>query len=109
VGITTLLTLVAFYSYYPFSGAARQRRNMAITEKLLPTLLPLIKADKRFSHVDAQVFTGYDGSIMMTGAVRSDEELAHLKQIVDSASPPVEVIWQVLVLPPDQFDEILDK
>jgi hypothetical protein len=46
---------------------------------------------------------------MMTGAVRSDEELAHLKQIVDSASPPVEVIWQVLVLPPDQFDEILDK
>ena len=105
VGITAILTIAAFYSYYPFSGAARQKRNMAAVESYLPKLTPLIKADPRFMHVKPQVFTGYDGSLLMMGGVLAEKDLSDLKKVVESTSPPVMVIWKVDVVPADILDE----
>jgi hypothetical protein len=57
--------------------------------------------DARFSNVEVYVYTGLDGSIAVRGFVRSDPELAALKQLVQSTNPPTAIAWKVRVFPDD--------
>jgi len=105
IGVTVVLTLLAFYVYYPYSHAGRQHRNMVLAEQHLPKVRALVTADARFSRVHFDVYTGNGGSLMLSGAVRTEDDLAALKRLVDGTSPPAPVTWFVYVIPPPMFDE----
>jgi hypothetical protein len=105
IGTTVVLTLLAIYLYYPYSPEGRQHRNMRLAKQHLPKLQTLVAADNRFSRVRLHVYTGNGGSLELFGAVRSDDDLAALKQTVAASSPPTAVTWHVFVIPPPAFDD----
>ena len=107
VATTTVLTLIGIYLYYPYSPAVRQRKNMDAAEQHLSKILSLVRSDSRFSHVRTEVYTGNGGGLIVLGAVRSQDDLDHLRYTVDSTSPPVQVTWAVKVYPPSLFDQIV--
>ena len=54
-----------------------------------------VAGDARFKNVWFEDFTGDGGVLMIGGYVDSTADLASLKQIVNSSSPPVAVRWRV--------------
>ena len=61
ISITINATLLIVASYYPFSPAGRQRKNMALARQHLPRPIHLLKGDARFANVTASDYTG-DGA-----------------------------------------------
>lgn len=92
------LLLLAFVLYYPYSPAGQQERNMKLAKKHIAVhIAPKLKGDTRFAGVEVAVTTARLGSIVAVGVVRSEDDLRALREIVETARPPVSVRWAVEV------------
>lgn len=105
VALAVAAPLVAFQIYYPFSSAARQKKNLAEAERVLPEVLGALAGEVRFRKVMVGVHTIDDGCLMAWGAVRTEEDLAALKARIAATQPPVNVNYRVEVLSEREFDE----
>lgn len=95
MGLVTLGLVFATAIYYPFSPAARQARNMRNAKALLPPIRQTLQSDTRFGKVELDVYTGYEGSVIVYGEVASAQDLAALRQIVAARAIPYHVQWSV--------------
>ena len=93
--------LICFALYDPFSPAARQKANMQRAETQLPVIRRHLETDKRFANLQLAVTTARDGAIVVIANVSSETDLADLRSLVASTSPPVDVVWHVLAIPPE--------
>ncbi len=67
----------------------------------IPSLLPKLCANPRFSEVNLAVYTGAGGSIGFWGSVTNETALSDLHKIADMSSSPVPIIFFVEVDSPN--------
>jgi hypothetical protein len=70
-----------------------QLGRMAQAEKFIPTLEGKFHADSRFQNITFSPYSGNGGSLMVRGQIRSDEDFAVLKLLIQDSSPPVPVVY----------------
>ncbi len=78
-----------------FSPPTIQHVNMAAAKRHIPILRPLLEKDKRFSQIRVEVYSGYDGTLLVAGSVKSEKDFENLKQIIKASRPPVATIYEV--------------
>lgn len=96
---------ILFAVVYPFSPAAIQSRNMAKADAFIPVVRRALKGDPRFGQLRFDSFTGRQGSLLIAGEVANETDLANLKRIIKSKSPPVVVVFAVI--PRDHIRELM--
>jgi hypothetical protein len=87
------------YFCYPYTPAGRQALNMASAERHIPKVRALIGKDARFRDVWLAPYTGFGGSLTVSGYVDSTGDLTDLKRLVESTEPPVNVSYGISVGP----------
>ena len=103
------IVVVAIYKHFvPYTYDEQAAKNYAAAEHHIPILKPLLTNDSRFTNISLYPFTGSGGSLEISGDLFTDRDLADLKRIVDSSSPPVTIVWQVQVISQAERD-ILHK
>jgi hypothetical protein len=106
IAIVTVICAIATFVLVELYGYPSQARNMAAAERHIPILLPLLQKDSRFTNFTVSVFTGQNGSLIIDGQLYSEKDLQDLKKMVDSSSPPVAVVYNVRVYPPEYRQEL---
>ena len=104
--VTLLLVVIALsavelsHRWDEYQSSTRQLANMARAREHLPLIRKLVEPDKRFEAVNILEYSGGGGSIMVSGTVKSEQDLRDLTQIVQSPLPPVAVVNSIWVDPP---------
>ena len=106
IAIVTMLGVAVVLLIQRFGPFPRQMQNMAAAEQHIRILRPVLQQDSRFTNIMLDAFSGAGGSLAVSGELLSDKDLADLKQIVATTKPPVEVVYQVVVIPPELLDEM---
>jgi hypothetical protein len=92
ISITIVLTLLAFRIYAPFAPNPQgERREKA--KPYLPLVEEVLAKDSRFANVKAEI--NYDGAILLSGRVRSNQDYWDLKDAVKAKSLPLLVLWSI--------------
>jgi hypothetical protein len=93
VSITVVLTLppLLVLRLYAPSNPQVERREKA--KPYLPVVEEVLAKDSRFANVKAEI--NYNGAILLTGKVRSDQEYWDLKDAVKAKSLPLMVLWSI--------------
>jgi hypothetical protein len=81
-------------------------QNMAAAEEHVHVLRPMLQQDPRFTNIALHPFTAAGGSLSVSGELPSELELSDLKQLVASSKPPVQVVYDVRVTPPEVLEMI---
>jgi len=89
-----------------FGPFPRQMENMAAAEQHIHILRPMFQQDSRFTNIVLYPFTGAGGSLSISGELLSDKDFADLKQVAGTSKPPVAVVYNVFVVPPELQEEI---
>ena len=82
----------------PFSPGFKQQRNMRLAAAQADKLKPILQADPRFKHLQAEVSTGNGGSLRLFGFVDREEDKLALAKLLADSKPPVPV--SILILKP---------
>ncbi len=80
------------------SPMATQAKNRAFSAVFVDAVKPSIMADKRFSDVTIDVYTGNRGSILVRGSVSSDRIRDALIHFLDDRYPPRPIVYQLQIL-----------
>ncbi len=92
ISITIVATLCAFSLYEPFApNPQKERREKA--KAYLPVVDDVITKDTRFADVRAEI--DYDGAILVTGKIRSEDEYLDLKKTVTAKSLPLTILFTI--------------
>ena len=107
IAVVTMLGVAAVLLIQRFGPYPRQMENMAAAAQHIPILRPLLQKDVRFTNITLSVYSGgANGSLAIDGELPSERDLQDLKQIVELSKPPVEVVYHVLVIPPELQEEM---
>jgi hypothetical protein len=96
-----IIVVAVFKQFVPYTVDKRQLANLAAAEQHTPILRAVLQRDLRFTNVTVYVFTGAGGSLQLHGELLSARDLADLKELVQKTKPPVEVLYDVFVIPPE--------
>jgi hypothetical protein len=99
IGTSVLVGLFALVCY-PFSRAAAQQHNLNLAREHAELVAPIFREDYRFFQVRLSETTAGGGTLLVSGHVSSDEDLADLKALVKTTHPPVDITWAVDVRAP---------
>ena len=77
--------------------AELQTRNLALADKYVRTISPVLQQDPRFRDVRVCTFTGRDGVVVIGGWVASDADVSDLKRIIDQSQPRVGTSFEISV------------
>ena len=84
--------LVSFLSWYlPFQQNLRKATEHAAKLRVA------VAGDARFVDVNFEEFTGGNGTLLISGGVKSQSDLSAVRQIVGGSNPPVRIGWLVSV------------
>ncbi|MFY9344808.1 MAG: hypothetical protein WAT39_20110 [Planctomycetota bacterium] len=87
------LAVLSFAWFGP--TGTRQRRWMAESEQVLPTVTSRLASDRRFAGLSAFVSTG--GNVVVFGSVSSEQDARELRSLLDGIPFPHGVIYAVRV------------
>ena len=106
ITFVTVIGVAAVLLSQRFGPFPRQMQNMAAAGRHLSILLPVLQQDSRFTNIALHPFSGSGGSLSVSGELFSDKDLLDLKQKVEASKPPVEVVYHVVIIPPELQDEM---
>ncbi len=95
--VTAFAVGVGAAAYYPSSRAAQQQRNLALAQAHANRLATTLAADSRFTGVRAVESARGGGTLLVVGTVGLEDDLAALRNCVESSACPVEITWSVEV------------
>ena len=104
IALVTVLGIAAVLLVWRFGPLPRQLKNMAAANQHIQILRPMLDQDARFTNVKLHTYSAAGGSLLLAGELLSDGDLADLKQIVLASKPPVEVVYQVYIFPPELLE-----
>jgi hypothetical protein len=106
IAIVTMLGVAAVLLIQRFGPFPRQMENIAAAEQHIQVLQPMLRQDPRFTNIALHSFTGSGGSLMVAGGLFSETDLQDLKKLVEASKPPVTVVYNVIVCPPELRQEL---
>jgi hypothetical protein len=74
-----------------------QPLNLVLAEQYIRKISPTLQKDTRFRGVEAVIFTGLNGSVVIRGRVASDTDFLALKRIIMQNPPQITVAFEISV------------
>jgi hypothetical protein len=102
--VALLLGLLAVSAAYLYWGdtSVRQARRLKLANQHLPAVRAVLASSADFESLQAGGSTGLGGVILIIGRVPSAEALAQLKLLLDKTKSPVDLVYQVDIIRPEQ-------
>ena len=74
-----------------------EQQRMAPIKAHWERVRAILEKNPKFDHVHPFIRRGSDATVGIEGQVKSDEDLAELKALIDATEPPTPVCWEVQI------------